>query len=492
MHHHQFRPAAAGPIRGGVLKGGLAALLLSMVVPVSHAEQPARGAPSSLADTVRVAIEHNPEVQAAWNGFRAAGHDVGVARGNFLPSVDVSAGVGVEDRQHDREGSYDTRFAELTLSQMLWDGLATQSEVEHLNRARLVRYHELLGASEEVALEAARAYLDVKRHRDLVDLAQENYRKHQRVFRQVEERVRSGAGRGVDLEQIRGRVALAESNLMTEASNLHDVSARYLRVVGQLPAEQLASPPELDERLPPSVSEAVKLAYQGNPEFHAAIADIEASRAEQQGTRSAFQPRLDLQARTGTYDSSDGSHDVFGRRDRHTIELVASMNLYRGGSDLASFQAATERVEQTASRRDHVCHNVRQTTQVAYNDTQRLREQMQYLDDHRQSIDRVREAYQQQFDIGERTLLDVLDSENEYFEASRAYLNARYDAVLADARTLAAMGELTPALGARRDDVPPLAELDSDGGEVDPDAVCPVMQPQGYTLDDLTSDASRD
>ncbi|MDZ7851947.1 MAG: TolC family outer membrane protein [Halomonas sp.] len=474
----------------GTLALGSSLALLPLASAVAQSLPAGLSAPGSadLRQVVQQAISTNPEVQAAWNGFRASGNDIGVARGNYLPSVDVSAGIGVEDRELDARGSYDTNYAELTITQMLWDGLATASEVERLDRAELVSYYELLGASEEMALEATRAYLDVQRYRELVRLAQDNYREHLRVFDQIEERVRSGAGRGVDLEQISGRLSLAESNLMTEASNLHDVTARYQRIVGDLPAKNLAPAPEMDDRLPADVGKALDLAFQGNPDFHAAIENIEASRAEQRGTRSAFQPRLDLRGRTGTYENSDGSYDVIAdgeRRDRSSIELVASMNLYRGGSDLASFRAASDRLERAVNLREKACVDVRQTTQIAYNDTQRLREQMQYLNGHRQSIDRVRGAYQQQFDIGERTLLDLLDSENEYFEASRAYVNAEYDVATADARTLAAMGQLMQTLEVRRDDMPTLAELGSNGVEIDPDAICPAQGPRGFTLDDL-------
>ncbi|MBA2778930.1 TolC family outer membrane protein [Billgrantia kenyensis] len=470
---------------------GSSLALLPVAAAVAQTLPPGLAAPGSadVQEVVRQALSTNPEVRAALNGLNAAGHDVGVARGNYLPSIDVAAGIGREDREGDGRGSYDTDFAELRLTQMIYDGFATRSEVERLDRAQLVRYYELLGASENVALEATRAYLDVSRYRELVRLAQDNYADHLRVFNQIEDRVRSGAGRGVDLEQISGRLALAESNLMTEASNLHDVTSRYQRIVGQLPAENLAPAPQLDGRLPPSVSEAVDLAFQGNPDFHAAIENIEAARAEQAGTRAGFQPRLDLRGRTGT-DNNESGYDGFGRRDRHSIELVASMNLYRGGSDLASFRAASDRVEQAIDQRDLACTNVRQTTQIAYNDTQRLREQIRYLNEHRQSIDRVRGAYQQQFDIGERTLLDVLDSENEYFEASRAFTNAQYDIALADARTLAAMGQLMPTLGVMRDDMPTLAELGSDGVALDPSVLCPVEGPSGFTLADFTGGIS--
>ncbi len=241
--------------------------------------------------------------------------------------------------------------------------------------------------------------------------------------------------------------------------------------------------PTLDEALPTSVSEAVNLAFEGNPDFHAAIENINVQRAEREGTRAAFMPRLEIQGRTGTNNQDDA---IAGRRDETSIQLVATMNLYNGGSDLAAFNAASERIEEAVDQRELACTNVRQTTQIAYNDARRLREQLNYLNQHRLSIDRVRGAYQQQFDIGQRTLLDVLDSENEYFEASRAYTNAQYDVTLADARTLAATGQLMQSLDIMRDDMPTLAELGNNGVEITPDILCPVEGPGGFTLEDFT------
>ncbi|GKW49307.1 TolC family outer membrane protein [Halomonas sp. NCCP-2165] len=437
----------------------------------------------NLTEAAQRAINTNPEVQASWHGFQAAIDEVGVARGNYFPSVDLVGGIGREAREGDGRGSFSSDFVEISLTQMLYDGFATRSAVEELDRAKLVRYYELLGASEEVALETTRAYLDVQRFRELVALAQDNYAEHLRVFNQIEERVGTGAGRGVDLEQISGRLALAESNLLTEASNLHDVSARYLRLVGELPAENLAPAPSMDDRMPASVAEAVRMAYEGNPGFHAAIENIAASRAEREGARSAFHPRLDFRARHGT----NNLDDVAGRRDHSVVELVASINLFNGGSDLAEFRRTSDLLEQSMDLRDLECSNVRQTTQIAYNDTRRLREQMNHLNQHRQSIDRVRGAYQQQFDIGQRTLLDVLDSENEYFEASRAYANAQYDLALAQARTLASMGGLLPALGITREGLPTLADLGSDGVSLSPEDICADIAPTSYSLDDLVA-----
>ena len=127
----------------------------------------------------------------------------------------------------------------LNLTQLLWDDLGTRNDIERLRHDRLARYFDFVDASEQAALEAARAHCDVLRFRRLVQLAEDNYVQHRYAFLQIQSRFKAGMGRGVDLEQAGARQALAESNLSTEVANLHDVTTRYLRVVGSAPAKSL-------------------------------------------------------------------------------------------------------------------------------------------------------------------------------------------------------------------------------------------------------------
>ena len=124
---------------------------------------------------------------------------------------------------------------------------------------------------------------------------------------------------------------------------------------------------------------------------------------------------------------------------------------------------------------------MRQTLAIAYNDTRKLTEQLTYLDQHQLSIEKARDAYRKQFDIGQRSLLDLLDTENELFQAKRSYVNAEYDLMSAYARTHAGMGALYSALGlTRQQEIP-----DLDGQKDTADAVenCPAEAPQLYVAD---------
>ena len=217
------------------IKLSLSSLSLAILSVAAHAQSTQ---PTGLAAAVQQAINNNPDVTARLNALRAAANEVDVARGQYLPSVDLSASVGRDsDRITSRSPasqSLSRNGLALSASQILWDGMATSKEVSRLGHARLTRYFEFLGATEETALEATRAYLDVERYRKLVSLAEDNYVQHKYAFDQLQTKFKAGVGRGVDAEQANARLALAESNLTTEQANLHDVSARYLRIVGDL------------------------------------------------------------------------------------------------------------------------------------------------------------------------------------------------------------------------------------------------------------------
>lgn len=432
---------------------------------------------STLKDAVRKAIVSNPEVQARWHDFLAAQDEIDVARGGYYPRLDLSAGIGRENIKPPSlpSNSFTRRGAALTLNQMLYDGFATKSEVIKLAHAKLTRYYEVLDATEMTALEAVRAYEDVLRYRELSRLAQDNYAQHKQIFDQIQQRVQAGVGRRVDLEQAAGRLALAQSNLLTEASNLHDVSARYQRIVGELPPGEMVSAELLKQGIPPSIEEALKLAFQGNPAFNAAIENVRAAQAEIGTARANFHPRVDLRA---SKDIAFNDNGVSGRRDDEIIELVMNYNLFRGGSDRARVNQFSKRLELARDLRDKSCRDIRQTLAIAYNDVGRLSKQLAFLDQHQLSIEKAREAYRRQFDIGQRTLLDLLDTENEYFQARRAYTNANHDYAIAHARTLASMGSLVSALQVAREGMPTAQELGQDRKGVDAaDIQCPGEAP---------------
>ena len=450
----------------------LVSLLVAAAFPALGQESMAQTAGASvLKDIAQKAVLNSPEVTSKWHSYRAADEEVGVARGGYFPRVDLTVGGGRESLKQPPIGARDnyTRSGYLlSLNQMLFDGFATRNEVRRLDKAKLVRYYELLDASENVALEAGRAYLDVLRYRRLVDLAQDNYVQHKATYDQIQRRTQSGVGRRVDQEQAASRLALAEINLVTEMANLHDVSARYQRLVGIQPTAAITPPAQLDTAFPGQAKVALETLYKKNPQLLAASENIEAAQYEINTRRAAYSPKLDFRART---DHTQNYQGVDGLREQNVAELVVSWNLFNGGSDRAREKQTIEKKSLAFDLREKACRDTRQTLLIAHNDVLRLREQKSQYAQQVAFLEKTRDAYRDQFNVGQRTLLDLLDTENELLVARRSNVNAETDLTLAYLRTYAGMGTLLEFLGLQRldADTPDSKDL----VDIDPAQLCP-------------------
>ena len=431
---------------------------------------------SPVAQSVQKAIEGNPEVAAKFNAFRASNDEIDVASGNWKPHLDATGNAGKRNYENTQSNPRDPRFytggVRLELSQLLWDGLATHNEVERLSHAKLERYFDFLDSTEQFGMEAAKAYYDVVRYRKLVGLAEDNYIQHKVSFDQVQSRVNAGVGRGVDLEQVVARVALAESNLVTERANLHDVAERYVRLVGSVPPAENVSAVSMVKQLPASEQDAMRIAALQSPSVAGAIENLRAARSAVAGRKSPFQPKVEARVRGAAGHNLDG---VLAERHDATAEIAVTWNIFNGGSDSARERQYASLLTQAENLRDKACVDARQTVSIAFNDVKKLNEQLGYLDRNVVSIQKARDAYRQQFDIGQRSLLDLLNSENELYTAKRSYVLAEEDLATAIVRTYAGMGTLVASLGLKKPDAQDLApEAQNWGIDGDASSRCPL------------------
>lgn len=446
--------------------------------------------PAPLVTAAQKAVVTNPEVQARWREYTGAVADGDAATAGYKPQVDLTLGVGREWKDYPgatpagSETEYTRTGGSITLTQMLFDGMFTRNEVKRLGYAKLVRYYELLEASENISLEAVKAYADVARRSELLEEARANFLEHKLTYVKLEDRVRAGRDTRVDLSQAYGRLALAESNLLTEVSNLHDVSARYLRIMGEKPPTKIAALSEglKLQGIPASATEAMRIGLPNSPTINAAYENVRSSQSNIESRKAAYWPRVDFRIRDSWGRNVDG---VDGSRRDQVAEVVLNYNLYRGGYDKARERQAVEYRFQARDLQEKACRDVRQTLAIAFQDVVKINEQLGYLQTHQMSTEKVMQGYREQFYANkDRTLLDLLDTQNELFEANRAYINARYDEVIAQARTLASMGKLTAALGVARPDQPGLKEAGQDREPLlPPEELCPFDAPELAVVD---------
>jgi adhesin transport system outer membrane protein len=413
----------------------------------------------SLQEAVGLVIATNPEVGVTVKDRRAIDYELRQARALYYPQIDIRLDAGIEFSENDttdhgnattNQGEHDhgrwlygRRDAQVTLQQRIFDGFETDSEVERQKQRIASAGHRVQDQGQVSALDATQVFLDVLRHTERVANAEDNVRAHEETLRLVQRRAELGGGNVADVRQAEARLATARTNLNEIQGDLRDARASFQRVVG-VEAQDL-EPVSLDPAMiAPSEEESVARGLTANPKVLLAQADVRVSEAEIDKEAAPLYPRLDL--------------EIIGNNNRHnnglenttynaTFLLVARYNLYRGGADLARVREfkwrKAEAQEQLRVREREVAEDVRLSWSAR--DTQRNR--IQSLTDQVEANQNTRDVYAQQFDIGQRSLLDLLDATNELFLSKNDLITATYEELFANYRILASQGELVQALG---------------------------------------------
>jgi adhesin transport system outer membrane protein len=403
----------------------------------------------TLREVVEYTVTNNPEILTQAQKRNAAEHVIDEARAGYYPTLDINGGYGYEDSNNPStrarlagRGHNDASMSREELGfqfrQMLFDGFLTKNEVTRTTEATNAEAYGVYGQAEFKALDAVKAYLNLLRTTEIKALSEENLEIHKTTNDQVKLRSERGVGKKADEEQSISRLARAESNERAERGNVLDANTAFLKVVGKLPGdpEQPESP---QSAMPADIDAAVEQAVANNPILKAAEADIKEAEAQQKSAESPFLPTLHFEV-SGRNDSDlDGTP---GQDDELQAMLRLRYNLFRGGRDDARRKETTALLSQAQDIRDTTYRQVVETMRLSWAAYETVSSQLEFFAQHRDAAIKTHESYQQQFNIGQRTLLDLLDSANEMFTAKSDYANAKYDQMIAMYRILAATGNL--------------------------------------------------
>ena len=421
-----------------VLKPLYSAILLAVACSQAQA--------MTLSEAIQSTVDNHPELHASVNDRLSADEDVKVAKGGYLPTVDLIAGYGREQTDspstralgnHNKE-TLNYSDAELRLRQMLFDGFNTPNEVARTQATVNSRAYYIQGTAESLALRTVEVYLEVLKRREMVALARNNLQAHERVNDQIKLRSERGVGSTADLDQSEARLALAANNLYTEEVNLADAEANFFSSTGRLP-DELEQPASVKGEVPENIELARQTVMDNNPYLKSAQADVYAAEKQYEVAKAPFYPRFDLELATSADDNVQGDE---GHYNTWRAAVVMNYNLFNGMRDKARLQGAAHKINQSMDIRNNALRALNENLALAWNAMENARMQTPKARDYADYTARSREAYQQQFSLGQRTLLDLLDSENELFTANRRYTEVRYTEEFSMYRVISAMGEL--------------------------------------------------
>jgi adhesin transport system outer membrane protein len=400
-----------------------------------------------LNDIVADSIQAHPEILEQVHVFRQVDRDRDIAASGWRPSVDLQASTGRYETKspftQNIQRDYNSSRAELSVTQNLFNGFDTTYQQEQTEARLQSALFEIFDTADNIALDTVQAFVDVLRQQKLVELATSNVSNHERILSQIRERSESGVGRRSELQQTDGRVAGAHASLIAQQNNLQDAESRLHEFLGRYVVVSRLESPEMPELPGQALDELIDIALRKHPAIKVANYNVNATLADASRARSNNYPKLDLQLAKEVGNDISG---LDGTLDELRLVLNLSYNLYRGGADRATQSKRISAVNQNREFSRKVQRQLISTLRLAWAADQSLTRQMDFLAAHIEKSRETVESYGEEFFIGQRDLIDLLNAENELNSAQNQHANAYFDALAARYRILEGVGILFPAL----------------------------------------------
>ncbi|HZF61386.1 MAG TPA: TolC family protein [Desulfovibrio sp.] len=435
-----------------IIWGALFSLLLATAATAAetgYPPPPPAGKPLSVEDSIYGVLRNHHNLRGMIENREVLDHEVRRAQAGFGPRVDVTgqAGGSVLSDSSTRNQNLDSQMwgkvgYSAQLVQPIWDGFATRSRVRTAKSTLESQKYRVFDTATSLSLDAIIAHIDLLRRRKIYELSEENVAHHKALVGQAQDRASLGADTAADVTQAQSRLQRALSSLSETKASLLVAEETYTRLTGLPAASRLQTvtmPPQLY-----TASQAVlEKAKKSNPKLAAYLQDIRASRAERELADSAFSPALNLEAGPnytnlgGTSDRWVYSFDVMG---------VVRWNIFNSGADVAERRAASARMRQSRQVMYNFIDDLKLDVDSTWVNYLAAQEQYNHYSKAIEYNKYTRTAYIEQFQIGKRSILDVLDTESELYNSATQAETARGNILVGAYRLSALTGNMLPEM----------------------------------------------
>jgi len=409
----------------------------------------AQSAPVSLVEAITVAVNSNPQVAQAQYNKEAIQEERKQAQGLYAPRVDVEGSGGI--RRLDNATRRSLNIADETLYPLEAQVRADWTAIDFgRRRGELLRQAarvdgasmRVLERSEYIALQVARQYLDVMLQQRVVAATQDNVAFHRTLAGDLGTGVQQGSISVADQQQAEERLQAALVRQTEAEQDLAEARIKLQHLTG-LDISDVQMPPDLVASLPTSIDEAVGLTRTQNPLVREAAADVDAANALASSVKGDGYPKIgvELTGRIGD--------DVDGFRGR-TTDLQARgylrWNIFDGGINRANYQEMVRRSSEARYRLYEVTRQAEEDARTAWTTLATQGKLVTAITTQNKVSDDLLLSYRSQFNVGRRSLLDVLDAQNTRYNAQVRLETARFSEVFARYQLLASTNRLLTAL----------------------------------------------
>ena len=417
------------------------------------AAMPASG--QTLEQSLSAAYQSNPTLLDERARVRVVDETLPQAEGGWRPSVTLSASIGYSRTEQTAQAilpngqpvagtpgpAFDLtpKTGTAQVVQPLYRGGRTTASIEQAKSSIQGERARLMAVEQSVLLDCATAYFNVVNAQANLDLQNANEQVLRRQLDAVNDEFRVGTVTRTDVAQAESRVAGAIAGRISAEGTLASARATFQRITG-LPAGNMTAPPQPTALLPKTLDEARNSAATDNPSLIAAQFDENAARSAIAVTQSQLLPQVNL---VGTYAYSNQTQSSLRQQDQAQVFAQVQVPLYESGVVYSQVRQAKQTAGQRKVDIDVARRSAMEQAALAFNTLQSANAQRESLQAAIRASEIALEGVRQEASVGSRTVIEVLNAEQDLLNSQVSLVNSDRNALVAAYQLLSAVGRLT-------------------------------------------------
>ena len=419
-------------------------LLLTLSVIVSLNAQ-------DLKTSILEVLDTSPIVQERLKNYNSTREDITNAKSGYYPKINLSIGAGVENtkrskltaNQPNTSKSFDVYQGSISYTQNIFKGFETYHQVSQQKNRTISAAYSYIEKVNDTAFEMVNTYLQIMRNVELLETAKDNVAINDEIFVKVKKLYESGLTTLSEVNKIESSLSLAKSNLVVQENTMLDVTYNLHRVLGRYLNTEKMSKPELHVILPNSIEEAAQYAIEYNPSLLVSKYNIKLAQATYKEKQAFFYPQVDIEVSQSLNQNTNGIEGV-----NNNFRAMASIkyNIFNGFSDSSTLQKSVSQIYQEIESKNSLRRQVIEGLNLSWTANEKLSEQLKHLKDYKKFSLKTLTLYAKEYDLGQRSLLDLLSAQNDFIRSKSQIIDSEYSMLFAKYRILDAMGILVSTI----------------------------------------------
>lgn len=397
----------------------------------------------TLLQAVKKTLETNPGLKEVEFNYLQVGKDLNIAQNAYYPTLDLVASAGYSKQRRRADAPRVTADglttnAQLVLTENIYNGGADKNRINSQNARLDSAAYSVAQKADRLTLSLVNAYLELIKTKRIVDVEKESVKSHELIYNQIKDRASAGFGVASEERQAGSRYTLAQSNLVAAMNNYEDALSTFEKLYGQKVEAESLVVPTFEVVLPVTEQEVYAKAMQCNPSILVQRSNIAMAESVVKEKNAAFLPKLDLELSA----SNDTNKVFYNKYDEQSLNALLRLryNLYNKYSDKLDKEKSQIATQQEQHNLDELVRELNESLKFSWQSYVLDQKKMEYLNEHIDYARATLDSYQDEFRIGRRDLINLLDAENEYNTALKEIINTESALLYAKYRLLDNMG----------------------------------------------------